>query len=257
MNIVTCKHRYVPLCALLLAGVLAGSALRAAAADAPDAAAEREAQLIATLRSDSPPSDKAMACKQLAIYGGPDAVPALAALLADKELSSWARIALEVIPGPAADAALREALGKLQGRLAIGAINSLAFRRDAQATETLAARLQDDDAEVASAAAAALGRIATAPAVGVLEQALTGAPVAVRGAVAEGLILAAENRLAAGQADEARRLYDLVRQADVPKLRALEATRGAILAAWNSCRPTIATPSPSVCGRLVIWRAAP
>lgn len=239
MNIVTCKHRYVPLCALLLAGVLAGSALRAAAADAPDAAAEREAQLIATLRSDSPPSDKAMACKQLAIYGGPDAVPALAALLADKELSSWARIALEVIPGPAADAALREALGKLQGRLAIGAINSLAFRRDAQATETLAARLQDDDAEVASAAAAALGRIATAPAVGVLEQALTGAPVAVRGAVAEGLILAAENRLAAGQADEARRLYDLVRQADVPKLRALEATRGAILAAGSAGVPLL------------------
>ena len=55
---------------------------------------DKQRELIAVLRSDAPPQDKAIPCKQLAIYGNKDAVPALAPLLADKELASWARIAL-------------------------------------------------------------------------------------------------------------------------------------------------------------------
>lgn len=239
MNTMTCKTRCFLLSALLIAWGIAASPLQAAAADAPNAAAEREAKLIATLQSDAPPQEKAIACKHLAIYGGKDAVPVLTALLGDEQLAAWARIALEVIPDPAVDAALCESLGKLQGRLLIGAINSIGVRRDAQSNDALAARLQDADADVASAAAVALGRIAAAPSVKLLEQALTAAPVDVRGAVAEGLILCAEARVAAGQADEARRLYDLVRQADVPKLRALEATRGAILAAGPAGVPLL------------------
>ena len=53
--------------------------------------------------------DKAITCKNLAIYGDQEAVPSLAPLLADRS-RSWARIALEAIPGPAADEALRRAL---------------------------------------------------------------------------------------------------------------------------------------------------
>ena len=66
----------------------------------------------------APPAEKALACKQLAIYGAKDAVPALAPLLSDPELASWARIALEAIPGPAADAALRERPGQGAGQVA-------------------------------------------------------------------------------------------------------------------------------------------
>ena len=95
----------------------------------------------------------------LAVYGTKDAVPALAPLLLDKELSSWARIALEAIPDPAADEALRTALGKAQGRLLVGVINSIGVRRDAQAVSGLVAKLKDADADVASAAAVALGHI--------------------------------------------------------------------------------------------------
>ncbi len=102
----------------------------AAFAEDANPAKERETRLIAVLASDAPPQDKAVACKQLAIYGGKDAVPALAPLVADEKLASWARIALEAIPDPAVDDALREATGKLQGRLLIGVINSLAVRRD-------------------------------------------------------------------------------------------------------------------------------
>ena len=148
---------------------------------------EKELKLISVLQSDAPAAEKAITCKRLAVYGTQEAVPALAPLLADEELSSWARIALEAIPGPAADAALRDAMGKVQGRLLVGVINSIGVRRDAQAVSGLAEKLKDADADVASAAAVALGCIGGDQAAGVLEQSLAKRPPAVRPAVAEGL----------------------------------------------------------------------
>ena len=82
--------------------------------------AEEEQPLVDLLKSDAPKSDKAITCKKLALWGYGKSIPALAALLHDPELSSWARIALEVIPDPAADEALREAMKKLKGRVRIG-----------------------------------------------------------------------------------------------------------------------------------------
>jgi HEAT repeat protein len=221
------KNRHFAWCAVLL---VATSALVAGQAGDSQSSREKELKLIAVLRSDAPPAEKAITCKRLAIYGTEQAVPALAPLLADKELSSWARIALEAIPGPAADEALRDAMGKVQGRLLVGVINSISYRRDARAVDGLIARLKDSDADVASAAAVALGHIGGAEATKTLEQALAGAPAGVRSAVAEGCILCAERLLAEEKTTEAGKLYDTVRQADVPEQRMLEATRGAILA---------------------------
>ena len=208
--------------------VMAAGQARAAAA--PADAGEKERPLIAVLQSNAPSQEKAITCKRLAVCGSKAAVPALAALLPDKELASWARIALEAIPDPAADEALRQAMGGLKGRLLVGVINSIGVRRDAKAVDALVPRLKDADADVASAAAAALGRIGGAQAAKALEQSLAGAPPAVRPTVAEGCILCAERYLADGQRDAAIKLYDVVRKADVPKQRMLEATRGAILA---------------------------
>ncbi|WCJ58443.1 hypothetical protein NXS98_11995 [Fontisphaera persica] len=189
-----------------------------------------EADLIRTLRSDAPPADKAIACKFLAIKGTREAVPALAPLLADKELASWARIALEAIPDSTADAALREAAGRLQGRLLVGVINSINRRRDVQAVTVLAPKLKEADPEVVSAAAAALGNIGGAAAAKALSQALDQAPLALKTDIAEGAVVCAERLLAAGNASEAVRLYDQIRKAPVSQQRLLEATRGAILA---------------------------
>ncbi|MHB8973227.1 MAG: HEAT repeat domain-containing protein [Pirellulaceae bacterium] len=193
-------------------------------------AADKESQWIAVLESAAPAAEKAITCKQLAVFGTQNAVPALAKLLTNEELSSWARIALEAIPDPAADAALREATGKVQGRLLIGVINSIGVRRDPLAVDGLAQRLGDADPEVAAAAAVALGKIGDAAATKILEQALATAAAPVRCAVAEGCISSAERLLASDNAVEAVRLYDLVRAAELPKQKILEATRGAILA---------------------------
>ncbi|MHC4563747.1 MAG: HEAT repeat domain-containing protein [Planctomycetota bacterium] len=205
----------------------------------PVAAQVAERDLIGVLQADSTKAEKAITCKRLAVYGTEECVPALAPLLADAELASWARIALEAIPGPAADAALRDAMGKLEGRLLVGTINSIGVRRDARAVDGLVRKLDDANADAASAAAAALGHIGGEKAAKALERSLAKAPAGVRSAAAEGCILCAEWYLAQGRSDEAARLYDTVRAADVPDQRHLEAIRGAILARRSAGIPLL------------------
>jgi HEAT repeat protein len=218
--------------------VMAATQVRAAAPRGKDSTAPNEARLLGVLGSGTQ-AEKALACKQLAIYGTKDAVPALAPLLLDKELASWARIALEAIPGPAATDALRDAMGKAQGRLLIGVINSVAVRRDAKAVDALVQKLKESDAEVVASAGAALGRIGGDRAADVLEQSLAGQTPALRAAAAEGCILCAEGFLAGGNCERAMKLYDAVRKADVAKQRVLEATRGAILARQSAGVPLL------------------
>jgi len=211
--------------AVLVACVLAPGIGRSAESDSG-----KERELIGVLKSSAPPEEKAVACKRLAVYGSAEAVPVLAPLLADEHLASWARIPLEVIPGAAADDALRQAMGRLNGKLLVGTINSIGVRRDTKAIDGLAAKLKDADADVVAAAAVALGRIGEDRSAKILRGFVNKAPEAVRGAVAEGCIRCAEGLFAADKAGAAVTLYDTVRDAKVPRQKVLEATRGAILA---------------------------
>jgi len=236
------KNRCFAWCVVFIAVVVSAMATgqnRVATADNQNSREEKQRKLISVLQSDAPPQDKAITCKQLAIYGTKDAVPALAALLSDERLASWARIALEAIPGPAADEALRDALGKLRGMLLIGAINSIGSRRDAGAVDGLVERLKDADSDVASAAAVALGRIGGDQAANALERSLADAPAGVRPAAAEGCILCAERFLTEEKLAEAMKLYDTIRHSNVPKQNLLEATRGAILARQSAGVPLL------------------
>jgi len=205
-----------------------------------------EADLLAVLRSDAAEADKALACKKLAVKGSAAAVGDLATLLANERLASWARIPLEAIPGPEADAALRTAAASLSGRLLVGVLNSIGVRRDAAATALLAGRLDDADAEVAAAAAAALGKIGTPEAGAILSKALS-SPGARIDDVAQALVVCAERLVAAGRAPEAAALYDNVRAAQVSEQRLAEATRGLILARGQDGIPllleTLRSPS--------------
>jgi HEAT repeat protein len=223
--------------ALILAVILLLSAPSASRGQDPNA--RDEVSLLAVLRSDAPAADKALACKSLAVYGSARAVPDLARLLADEQLSSWARIALEAIPGPEVDEALRQAAESLQGKLLVGVINSIGVRRDPLSVELLSARLRDDDRSVASAASAALGRIGDKAAAQVLRNALANAPNEIRNDIAEGCIVCAELLWTSGQTALAVDLYDDVRQADVSVQRKMEATRGAILARGDGGLPLL------------------
>jgi HEAT repeat protein len=213
--------------------------LREAAVKEDKSINPKERELINVLRSGAPPAEKALACKQLTVYGTAEAVPALAPLLGDEQLASWARIPLEAIPGPAADNALRQALDKLHGRLLVGVINSIGVRRDPKAIGKLSGKLKDPDPEVASAAAVALGRIGDTRSVRPLTLALGSASPELRAAAAQGCVRCAEQFVKDEKLAPAAKLYDAVRQAGVPQQAILEATRGLILAKRSAGIPLL------------------
>ena len=116
---------------------------------------------------------KAKACQLIAQRGDASAVPAVAKLLEDPKLSHYARYALEPMPGPAADEALRAALPRVKGDLLIGVINSIGFRKDTKALMPLSRMVYGTDPRVADASAAAIAQISGPEAAKVLQAALT------------------------------------------------------------------------------------
>jgi HEAT repeat protein len=140
-----------------------GAATATAQNNAKEITGRKQAELIEILKNPKATTfEKAKACQRLAVVGTKDAVPALAALLADEHLNCYARCGLEGIADPAADEALREAAAKLHGRQLVGMLISIGQRRDAKAVDLLRAMLTEwDDDNVALAAAHALGRIGT------------------------------------------------------------------------------------------------
>ena len=157
------------------------------------------------LKSGATQEEKATACRQLARVATKQAVPTLAALLGDEKLSHMARYAMEAIRDPSVDDALRDALGRLQGRPLQGVIGSLGVRRDAKAVDALAKLLAAAETETAQSAARALGNIGTPEAAKALDAALTGASGANQLAICEGLFRCAEALPAQGQALSRRR----------------------------------------------------
>ena len=181
------------------------SCLAAASASLRAQAADAEGKLIGVLRSDAKLFDKAKACQRLAAVGTKRAVPALAALLGHEQLGGYARFGLEPIADPSVDDALRAALGKLEGRLRIGVINSIGVRRDPKAVPALVRLALGGSRE----AVWALGQIATDEAVTALRQALGSE---LRAQAAHACLVAAERR----GGSVAGELCDAVRKAKVP-----------------------------------------
>jgi HEAT repeat protein len=213
----------------LVAALLVTGNLQLFGQTVPPATKEEEAKLIAVLKSDASQKEKVDACRQLAVIGTKDAVAPLAALLADEKLSHMARYALEPIPDPAVDEALRDALGKLKGRPLVGVIGSIGVRRDARAVGALTKMLRDADAEVAQAAARALGSIGNSAAAKALQGTLADAPAANQLALCEGLLRCAEALAAKGQRDQAIAIYDRLRGLKEPHQARTGGVRGAIL----------------------------
>ena len=169
------------------------------------------------------------ACRRLAALGGRESIAPLAALLADKDLSHAARMGLEAIPDPAAGEALRAALPGLAGAPLIGVINSLAARRETRAVADLGRYLTDTDPQVAAAACAALGTIASPDALTLLENAWSQVPKEVRSEWGLACLRGVSAVRGQGLDDQAGRLCQLLRQAHLPAHIHSAATRQAML----------------------------
>ena len=196
--------------------------------------------------------EKSAACRQLARVATKESVPALASLLGDEKLSHMARYALETIPDPLVDDALRDALGKVHGRPRLGVIGSLGAGRDAKAVDALAGLLRGDDADAALAAARALGNIGTFAAAKALEDALPGALRSKLLAVGEGLLRCAEALSGQGQGAQSRAIYDRLRgltqapaQLRAASIRARSSLAGRpAFPCWRKPFVVRTTPSP-------------
>lgn len=196
-----------------------------------------ETRLVAVLESDAKRAAKQFVCRKLSVIGSEDTVKALAAYLTDEELSHMARYALERMPYPSADKALRDALPKASGQVKVGIINSLGEKGDDQATELLTPLLKDSDPQVAAAAAAALGKIATPRAAIALTGYRKDAPAELRQIVTDACLDVAERLVAADQKEAAARIYEMLDAPSEPPRVRLAAFQGLVAA-----RPAEATP---------------
>ena len=194
------------------------------------AADSGEEQSIAVLQSDASLQQKDAACAQLKHIGTARSVPALAALLADEQLSHSARYALESMPLPEAGRALIGALDKTAGLTRVGIINSLGYRRELAALPALTKLVRDNDPLVASAAAVALGKIGGTPAVEALRATRAAAPIQVQPALADGLLRCAGQLQAGSDNAAASEIYRQLLDSKEPRIRTA-AYRGLILSA--------------------------
>lgn len=172
------------------------------------ARAALERRLAAHLGTPASDVARTFVCRQLAAIGSTLSVPALAPLLTDENLSHMGRYALERIPGPEADKALRDAISRTSGRIKAGIINSVGVRRDERSVSLLAPLLADDDLDVAAAAAKALGEIGTDAAAKTLAAFQGKAPARLRLAAIDAVLICADRLMAAGERAQALRLLE-------------------------------------------------
>ena len=201
----------------------------------PEARAPLVANLAAVLSSSAATTDaKRFVCRQLAIAGTAKEVPPLAALLTDKDLADMARYALERIPDPSVDAALRAAFPKATPLQQVGIINSLGERRSAASAATLTPLLKSPDAAARAAAAAALGKIGGAAKDLAAANAATAASASV-----DALLQSAERLMADGKKDDAAAIYEGLYKPAQPKHVQIAALGGLIMARGQMALPLL------------------
>lgn len=181
-----------------------------ATAHSGGAAITTEAAALAVLASDAGMQAKARACQELGDVGGTASVAPLAALLDQEHLADYARSGLEGIKDPAAGKALRQALGKLNGRYLAGAVNSLGVRREIAAVPDLQKLALDPKRGVAEEALASLGMIGTAETAKTLTKVLTDGPADLRIPAAHASLIAAAQLAKDGNIAAARGLLEKV-----------------------------------------------
>ena len=198
-----------------------------------EARKQLELRLAAVLGTDVSHAAKDYVCRALMVVGTEDAVPALATLLADADLSHKARLALERIPCAAAAEALRGALPAADGPRRVGLMSSLGARADEASVPTLIAQLGDADAAVACSAALALGAIRAPEAARPLLDAANRRSE-LRSAATDAALACGEKLLASGDRVAALAVFKALAGESQPKHVRLAATRGLLACAGRA-----------------------
>ena len=145
--------------------------------------------------------------RHLQRIGSGEAVPALAALLADKALREPARRALMRNPTPAAGDALRAALAGADKEFRIALIDALGFRREAVSVQPLLPSAADADDDIRTHAAESLALLADPAAIEPLAAAMGKGSDHAKQRAVNAYLLLAEGLAAKGQKDAALKIY--------------------------------------------------
>jgi HEAT repeat protein len=184
--------------------------------DDPATRKKLAAGLAAVLGSNATNDAKHFACRQLALIGTEEQVPALAKLLTDPQLSQMARYALARIPGASVDDALLDALRRTEGANQLGIINTLGNRRCVAAVTPLLELLESKQKDVVAEAARALGRIGTSSAAQAVEKCLNRTGGMDCAVMAPACLECADRLAAEGKRPVAAFIYERVLDANVP-----------------------------------------
>jgi HEAT repeat protein len=198
-----------------------------------------EQKFIAFLKSDATAGGKDFICKQLSVMGSEASVPVLAALLADPKTADLGRYALERIPGPGVDRALRETLAKTGGRTRIGIVNTLGVRRDAASVAALRPMALGAQPAEASAALFALAKIADPASLAVLSEAQDKTTGAVHADAAEAWLQAGNRLTERGNAAAAVPIFKTLYAAKDPGTVQAAALRGLANAGGAQAAPVL------------------
>ncbi len=190
-----------------------------------------EERLLGILAKATNYDSRQFICRQLRIIGTAKSVKSLEPLLTDPEMSSMARFALGGIEAPEADQALLRTLGKTEGNLKAGVINSLAQRHYREATPEIAGLVGSTNPEVALAAIKALGRLGGDPkyTAKVLTQARPTASEIDKIEIDNSLLACAESFAANGKTSRALEIYRNFYTGDYPVQFRIAGLRGLAL----------------------------
>ncbi len=207
-------------------------------AGAPGHEAERAAACRAMaekLVPETPVYARVWLLKQLQFIGRAESVDAVAAQLdhADPLVHDAARRALAHNPAPEAGGVLRKRLQTASDAAKEAAlVNALGFRAEEASVAALAEQLRSSDEQVASAAARALGAIATPAAAQSLATARKAARGETRRQISDAYLRCADRMAEAGQRAEAAAIYKELNTPDEPAR--LAALKGVLRTAGDS-----------------------
>lgn len=174
--------------------------------------------LAAQLAKDHDALVKSELCELLGLIGGSAEVPALVDLLADESTREMARRALARIPGEAATKALAAATRTgTPGKFRVGAVNSLAGRREPEALAALISALKNDDLEVRLAAAEALSREAQADFDPMIAEVDSAGNQRAKSRIAAARVRLAENLAQSGNKSAAQTIYKRITADGAPE----------------------------------------
>jgi HEAT repeat protein len=216
----------------------------------PEVIKKAEKQFAKLLRSDATLDAKHFICRQLSVIGSEDSVPVLAAMLGGSETADMARYALERIEGEAVDEALRSALSKATGKEKTGIINTLGARGDGKSVGVLAGLIYDSDAQIATAAVAALGRIADSSAADALAKATGKTSGALKQQVLYAYINCADNLAKVGDKTKALEIYKQVYSAENSESVRIAGLRGIVLLSGQDAGDVVVDAIAKETGRL-------